>query len=180
MHSSRQQTVPAVIWLTGLSASGKTTIAGWISDLFKTHHIVPVLLDGDEIRQVMQTTGFDEQSRRKHNLNVGKLAALLEGQGHVVIVSMIAPYRDVRNAVRAMCSRFMEVYIATDLATCIQRDPKGLYKKALAGEIKEFTGVSAIYEAPFDPELSIDTCSWDAQACAQQIFNVYKGVPALF
>jgi adenylyl-sulfate kinase len=174
MHFDRQLFKPAVIWLTGLSGSGKTTIACSLADIFRIHHIMPVLLDGDEIRQAMQVQGYGESARRKHNLHVGYLSALLEKQGHVVIVSLISPYADVRHAIQLMCSNFIEVHIATELATCIQRDPKGLYKKAIAGEIKDFTGVSAPYEAPVKPEVRIDTEGRAVEDCSKAIFEYYR------
>ena len=101
---------PAVIFLTGLSGSGKTTIAKALMKKLQQKGIVPVLLDGDEIRNVIKQTGFDEQSRKNHNLNVGYMASLLESQGNFVIVSLISPYEDTRNTIRGMCKNFKEVY----------------------------------------------------------------------
>jgi adenylylsulfate kinase len=160
------KTKPAVIFLTGLSGSGKTTIAK-----YKQKGVTPILLDGDEIRKVIHQTGFDEESRKKHNLNVGYMASLLEGQGKVVIVSLISPYADVRNEIRAMCKKFIEVYVCTDINTCIERDPKGLYAKALAGEIKDFTGISAPYYPPEKPEVLIDTGKLSVDQCTDIIFK---------
>lgn len=165
------KTRPAVIFLTGLSGSGKTTIAKALVEKYKKKGIVPVLLDGDEIRKVIHQTGFDEDSRKKHNLNVGYMASLLESQGNVVIVSLISPYIDTRNEIRAMCKKFIEVYVSTDINVCIQRDPKGLYAKAIAGEIKDFTGISAPYHAPENPELLLDTNVLSVAACTGKIFK---------
>lgn len=165
------KTKPAVIFLTGLSGSGKTTIAKALVEKYKTKGVVPVLLDGDEIRKVIHQTGFDEESRKKHNLNVGYMASLLESQGTVVIVSLISPYKDTRNEIRAMCKKFIEVYVSTDISVCIQRDPKGLYAKALAGEIKDFTGISAPYYAPDNPEVLLDTAELSIIACTNKIFK---------
>lgn len=148
---------PAVIWLTGLSGSGKTTIANELKRRLKDIACRPVILDGDEIRKITGQQSFDELSRKQHNLNVGLMASLFEKQGHLVIVSLISPYADIRNQVRSMCSNFIEVYLSTSLQVCIERDPKGLYRKALSGEIKDFTGISAPYFAPLSPELEIDT-----------------------
>ena len=103
------KTKPVVIFLTGLSGSGKTTIAKALVEKYKNKGVVPVLLDGDEIRKVIHQTGFDEESRKKHNLNVGYMASLLESQGNVVIVSLISPYIDTRNEIRNMCKNFIEV-----------------------------------------------------------------------
>jgi adenylyl-sulfate kinase len=165
------KTKPAVVFLTGLSGSGKTTIAKALVEKYKKKGVVPVLLDGDEIRKVIHQTGFDEESRKKHNLNVGYMASLLESQGNVVIVSLISPYMDTRNEIRAMCNKFIEVYVCTDIEVCKQRDPKGLYAKAIAGEIKDFTGISAPYYAPENPEVLLDTAVSSITACADKIFK---------
>lgn len=160
---------PAVVFLTGLSGAGKTTIARTLVDQLRNTGIQPVLLDGDEIRAAFQLERFDEASRKKHNLNVGAMAALLESQGHLVIVSLIAPYDDIRNQIRNSCRRFIEVYVATALTLCMERDPKGLYQKALRGEIKEFTGISAPYQPPANPELVLDTADLSPAECAGKI-----------
>ncbi len=164
-------TKPAVIFLTGLSGSGKTTIAKALVEKYKKKGVVPVLLDGDEIRKVIHQTGFDEESRKKHNLNVGYMASLLESQGKVVIVSLISPYKDIRNEIRAMCKKFVEVYVCTDIQVCMERDPKGLYAKAIAGEIKDFTGISAPYYAPENPEVLIDAGVLSVVHCTDKIFK---------
>jgi adenylylsulfate kinase len=163
---------PCVIFLTGLSASGKTTIAKALIEKYKTKGVAPVLLDGDEIRKVIHQNGFDEASRKKHNLNVGFMASLLESQHKVVIVSLISPYADIRNEIRGMCKKFIEVYVATDIEVCKQRDPKGLYAKAIAGEIKDFTGISAPYYAPENAEVILDTHTTSLQNCVTKIFKL--------
>ena len=165
------KTNPAVIFLTGLSGSGKTTIAKALVEKYKKKGVVPVLLDGDEIRKVIHQTGFDEESRKKHNLNVGYMASLLESQGNVVIVSLISPYIDIRNEIRTMCNKFVEVHVSTDIKICIERDPKGLYAKAIAGEIKDFTGISAPYYPPQNPEVFIDTGVLSIATCTDKIFK---------
>ncbi len=162
----------AVIWLTGLSASGKTTIAKSLQIALQMRGIEPVMLDGDEIRAVMQLRGFDEQSRKIHNHYVGYMASIFEKRGHTVIVSLISPYADIRNQIRSICQHFIEVYVCTPLETCIERDPKGLYQKALAGEIQEFTGVSAPYEAPTQPDLSLDTAATHLDDCTEQLLQL--------
>ena len=165
---------PAVVFLTGLSGSGKTTIARKVIEKLKKKGLVPVLLDGDEIRNAIKLTGFDEESRKRHNLNVGYMAKILESQGKIVIVSLISPYDDIRNQVRAMCTKFIEVHVATDIKVCMERDPKGMYKKAVSGEIKDFTGISAPYYPPQNPELVLDTASMSADECAVKIINELK------
>lgn len=148
---------PCVIFLTGLSGAGKTTIAKALAKTIKDQQVLPVLLDGDEVRSAIQLTAFDEVARKQHNRSVGALAALLEKQGHIVIVALIAPYREIRNQIRKNCRRFFEVYVSTGIDVCIERDAKGLYKKALAGELKDFTGVSAPYEPPLTANIVTDT-----------------------
>lgn len=165
---------PAVVFLTGLSGSGKTTIARSVIEKLKKKGINPILLDGDEIRNAIKLTGFDEESRKRHNLNVGYMAKLLEAQGKIVIVSLISPYDDIRNQIREMCHKFIEVHVATDIKVCMERDPKGMYKKAIAGEIKDFTGISAPYYPPQNPELVIDTALMSPGECATKIINELK------
>jgi adenylylsulfate kinase len=162
---------PAVVFLTGLSGSGKTTIAKKVIEKLRKKGLAPVLLDGDEIRDAIKLTGFDEESRKRHNLNVGYMAKILESQGKIVIVSLISPYDDIRNQIRGMCNKFIEVYVATDIKVCMERDPKGFYQKAISGEIKDFTGISAPYYPPQKPELLLDTASMNAEACAVKIID---------
>lgn len=165
---------PAVVFLTGLSGAGKTTIAKAVIEKLKKKGVDTILLDGDDIRNAIHLTGFDEESRKKHNLNVGYMAKLMEAQGKIVIVSLISPYEDIRNHVRAMCGKFIEVHVATDIKVCMERDPKGLYKKAIAGELKEFTGISAPYFPPANPELVLDTALMSAEECAIKIIKQLK------
>jgi adenylylsulfate kinase len=165
---------PAVVFLYGLSGSGKTTIAKKAIEKLKKKGLTPVLLDGDEIRNAIKLTGFDEDSRKRHNLNVGYMAKLLEAQDKIVIVSLISPYDDIRNQIRSMCSKFIEVHVATDIKVCMERDPKGMYKKAISGEIKDFTGISAPYYPPQNPELVLDTAAMSAEECAVKIINELK------
>jgi len=165
---------PAVVFLTGLSGSGKTTIAGELIHRLKRKGVTPILLDGDEIRNAIRLTGFDEDSRKKHNLNVGYMASLLEKQGKIVIVSLISPYDDIRQQIRRMCGRFIEVYVATDLKTCMERDTKGLYAKAIQGEITDFTGISAPYFPPQNPELVLDTTVISPEESSIRIINFLR------
>lgn len=140
---------------------------------FKAKAVVPVMLDGDEIRHAIHQTGYDRESRRKHNLNVGFIASLFEKQGNVVIVALISPYDDVRNEIRAMCGNFVEVYVSTDLQVCIDRDAKGLYKRALAGELENFTGISGEYFPPLNPEVIVDTSTMSIKECTVKVFDFY-------
>jgi adenylylsulfate kinase len=164
---------PTVIWLTGLSAAGKTTIAVKLLELFNDIHIRPEFLDGDEIRKLTGEYGFDEASRIRHNLRVGQMAANFEKEGKIVVVALISPFAEIRNEIRNICNDFIEVYVATSLELCIERDPKGLYKKALAGEIQHFTGISSPYEAPLNPEIILNTKFQTAEESARLIYDFY-------
>ncbi len=146
-----------ILWLTGYSGAGKTTIANNIISSLRERSCNPVLLDGDVMRAILKQQGFDECSRKEYNLLIGRIASLIEAHNHFVIVALISPYREIRDAIRQQCKQFVEVHVAADLETCIARDPKGLYKKALSGEIENFTGISAPYEKPLQPEIVLNT-----------------------
>lgn len=160
-----------VIWLTGLSGAGKTTIAKALTKQLISQNINPILLDGDELRSLFQRNGFDEASRKQHNLEVGQMAAFFEKQGHIVIVSLISPYADIRDKIRNICHKFVEIHVATSLNKCIERDTKGLYKKAMAGELKEFTGISSPYQPPTMPEIVLDTEILSIEECVKLILE---------
>ena len=172
--TSRRKVKSGVIWLTGLSGSGKTTIANNLAGHLRKRSFNPVVLDGDEIRDLFKINGFGEEARKTHNLNIGCMASLLEKQGNIVIVSLISPYGDIRDAVRKKCANFIEVHVATSLDICIKRDPKGLYAKALAGQIKDFTGISAPYYPPVKPEVTVDTSKMSVDDCSKLILTVLK------
>lgn len=146
------------VWFTGLPSAGKTTLAELLADeLTKRGHEVEVL-DGDAIRrQLSKGLGFTKEDRDENIRRVGFICRLLTRHGTVAIAAAISPYRAVRDEVRAGIGSFVEVYVQASLQTCIRRDVKGLYKKALAGEIKGFTGVDDPYEPPVSPELTVET-----------------------
>jgi adenylyl-sulfate kinase len=146
-----------VLWLTGLSGAGKSTIANNIAARLHQKCDHPVILDGDVMRTIFKQYSFDEQSRKEYNLFIGKLASILEQNNRFVVVALISPYREIRSEIKKLCKRFIEVHVSTDIETCKSRDPKGLYKKALAGEIDNFTGITAPYEIPLQPELVLNT-----------------------
>lgn len=159
---------PSVIWLTGLPCAGKTTIAYALSDKLKLVGVKTIILDGDEIRDFFKI-GFDKESRIAHNIDVGKLASLFEKQGFIVIVSLVSPYKEARDESRKMSRRFFEVYVSASVDVCKGRDVKGMYAKAIAGEIKGFTGIDAPYEAPISPELVLDTSKLAVAKCVKKI-----------
>ena len=146
-----------VIWITGLSAAGKTTIATALSEKLITLGHRVEHLDGDLVRKMFPGTGFTREERDRHIKRIGYLAAMLEKHEVSVVASFISPYREARTFVRSQCSNFIEVYVSTPLEECEKRDPKGLYKKARKGEILNFTGISDPYEPPENAEIEIDT-----------------------
>jgi adenylylsulfate kinase len=148
---------PAVLWFTGLSGSGKSTIAEKVVAELRKLGADVEYLDGDMMRGIFPNTGFTKDARNEHVRRVGYLAGMLEKHGVIVVASFISPYREGRMVVRKLCRNFVEIHVSTPLAECERRDPKGLYRKARRGEIGNFTGISDPYEPPKNPELTIDT-----------------------
>lgn len=160
-----------ILWFTGLSGSGKSTLAVRLEEaLFRSGKQVFVL-DGDNVRHgLCADLGFSPDDRQENIRRVGELAQILAHAGFIVVTAFISPYRADRDGVRARAGDlFHEIHVAADLDVCEQRDPKGLYKKARTGEIPEFTGVSAPYEAPHAPELVIDTANQEVDACVERL-----------
>lgn len=166
----------SILWFTGLSGSGKTTIAKQIAEKLKQEGQSVMLLDGDEIRDIFKNNGFDKESRLRHINDVAKMAAYLQRQGIIPIVSLISPYEESRENAKKLTTDFTEIYISTPLEECEKRDVKGLYKKARAGEIKDFTGVheTAPYEAPKKPDLNVDTTNHTIDFCVEKVLNHIK------
>jgi adenylyl-sulfate kinase len=150
-----------VLWFTGLSASGKTTIANIIEPELERRGFVVDHLDGDIVRtHLSRGLGFSKEDRDTNIARIGWVASRLARAGAAVVVSAISPYEEARRHARGLVEQhvpIVEVHVATPLEECVRRDPKGLYAAALAGEIDDFTGVSAPYEAPVEPELRLDT-----------------------
>lgn len=167
----RKTLTPKVIWLTGLSGAGKTTIARILGQRLRAMGARVEELDGDTIRDIFPQTGFSREERDQHVKRVGYLASRLEKQGVFVVASLISPYRDSREFVRGLCDQFVEVHVATSLEECQKRDPKGLYKKASQGELRCFTGIDDPYESPLSPEIKIDTQSRSPESCATEIMQ---------
>src|SRR6185369_12910475 len=149
-----------IVWLTGLSGSGKSTIAVALEKRLWDQGVRAFILDGDNIRHGLnKNLGFSPADRTENIRRIGEVAKLFTEAGVVVATAFISPYRADRDQVRKIMKEgdFIEVFVQAPLDVCEQRDPKGLYKKARAGEIKEFTGISAPYEAPEDPEITVHT-----------------------
>ena len=146
-----------VLWLTGLPASGKTALANRMFEYLSGKTLKVERLDGDTLRALFPDTGFTKEERIKHVRRAGELAAKHEKEGAIVIASLISPYRETRSYVRSICSQFVEIYVKASLETCEKRDPKGLYKMARAGQIKNFTGIDDPYEPPESPDSVIPT-----------------------
>lgn len=168
---------PAVVWLTGLSGAGKSTIATPLVAELKARGAAVELLDGDAIRDIFPSTGFTRPDRDAHIKRVGFLASRLEAHGVIVVASLVSPYRDSRAFVRGLCQRFVEVHIATSFEECERRDPKGLYRKARAGQIANFTGLDDPYEAPEAPEIAIDTTALSPDQAAARIVAYLEAAP---
>ncbi len=168
----RKTRAPAVIWFTGLSGSGKSTIAVWVAQALEREGHKVERLDGDTIRDIFPATGFTRPERDQHIRRVGYLASRLEKNGVFVVASLVSPYQDSRDFVRGLCDRFLEVYVATPLEECERRDVKGLYAKARRGEIANFTGIDDPYEQPSAPELTVDTSGLSVEQAGRQILEL--------
>ncbi len=160
----------ATLWLTGLSASGKSTIASALEQVLVQRKVPAYRLDGDNIRfGLNKNLGFSAEDRAENIRRIGEVAKLIADSGQIAITSFISPYTRDRDAARALHEEagltFLEVFVDTPLEVCEARDPKGLYKKARAGEIKGFTGVDDPYEAPPKADLVLDTTKQDLEAC---------------
>jgi adenylyl-sulfate kinase len=174
--SLKDQYRPLTIWLTGLSASGKTTIALALKDIFDQQGCVSNILDGDLLRKGLnEDLGFSEKDRNENVRRAAHVAKLFNEAGSICIVAFISPYKAYRQMAKEIIGtvNFLEIYISTPLKNCEQRDPKGLYKKARAGDIKEFTGINAPYEPPDEPALSIDTTDQSIETSTKMVLESY-------
>ncbi len=168
---------PCILWFTGLSGSGKSTIAGAVEQkLFEQGHHT-YLLDGDNVRHGLnKDLAFSDSDRIENIRRIGELSKLMIDAGLLVMTAFISPFKVDRRSVRGLVQdhEFIEVYMNTPIDECERRDPKGLYKKARKGEIKNFTGVDSAYEIPEAPEVLINTVSLSIEECADQVINYLK------
>ncbi len=162
------------IWLTGLSGSGKSTIAVELEHALIENRHQAYILDGDNIRHGLnKNLGFSPEDRTENIRRIGEVAKLFTDAGIITIAAFISPYREDRDAVRKLLNdgEFIEVYVECPLDVCEERDTKGLYKKARAGEVKDFTGISAPYEEPLNPELTIDSSKLTVEESTRAVLN---------
>jgi adenylyl-sulfate kinase len=171
-----------VIWLTGLSGAGKSTIAELVGRELEASGAAVEYLDGDVVRtHLSKGLGFSKEDRDTNIERIGWVASRLARHGATVVVSAISPYAEARGRARELVEEFapfVEVHVATSVEECARRDVKGLYDKAFRGELDGFTGVSDPYEEPVSPELRIDTEGRTPEACAREILDYVAGVPA--
>lgn len=168
-HSS----IGFVVWLTGLSGSGKSTLAEMLKDELLRRAYRVEILDGDDVRQRLSPgLGFTKTDRDAHIRRVGYVSQLLGRNGVIAIAAVISPFQSLRDEVRANCSgRFVEIYLKCSIEVLIQRDVKGLYRKALRGEILNFTGISDPYEEPAHPDLVLQTDQNEQGECVAEILS---------
>ena len=160
------------IWFTGLPCSGKSTLADLLKPELERRGRTVDVLDGDVVRtHLTKGLGFSKEDRDENIRRIGFVCKLISRHGGIAIAAAISPYREIRDEVRKTIENFVEVYVDTPLEECIRRDVKGMYKKAMAGEMKDFTGVSAPYEAPLKPELTIHTAKETAEESAARILH---------
>jgi adenylylsulfate kinase len=161
-----------VIWLTGLPCSGKTTIAVELENHLQNIGIHATRLDGDVVRTtISKDLGFSKEDRDRNIERIAYVAELLARNGVHVIVSFVSPYRRMRDFARSICPYFHEVYVKCDINECVKRDVKGMYKLALEGKIKDFTGIDDPYEEPMNPDLVLETDKHTIDICLKKSIN---------
>lgn len=171
---AKRDQLPAILWFTGLSGSGKSTIANALEVELLKRGAYSYLLDGDNVRHgLCKDLGFTDADRVENIRRIGEVAKLFVDAGLIVLTAFISPFRADRDMVRELVpeGRFIEIFVDTDLATCEERDPKGLYKKARAGIIPHFTGIDSPYEAPEKPELTLKTAEGAPDVMAAKVIE---------
>jgi adenylylsulfate kinase len=164
----------AILWFTGLSGAGKSTLANAVNTALFERGLSVYVLDGDNVRHgLCKDLGFSDSDREENIRRIGEVAKLFLDAGVIVLTAFVSPFRADRDKARGLviAGDFIEIHCAADLSVCEERDTKGLYAKARAGEIKEFTGISSPYEAPEHPELSINTGDVSLESCVDQVIH---------
>ncbi|MEC9412960.1 MAG: adenylyl-sulfate kinase [Pseudomonadota bacterium] len=176
-RSKQKKQKPCILWFTGLSGAGKSTVADAVEQkLFELGHHT-YLLDGDNVRHGLnKDLGFSNADRVENIRRIGEMAKLFADAGLIVMSAFISPFRSDRQMVRDLVEEkeFVEVYISTPLSTCEKRDPKGLYKKARSGQIKNFTGIDSDYEVPHHPEVTLNTAELNVNECVDRVISYLK------
>ncbi|WP_333913741.1 adenylyl-sulfate kinase [Vibrio coralliirubri] len=173
-RSVQKQQTPVVLWFTGLSGSGKSTVANAVESKLLNLGKHSYLLDGDNVRHGLnKDLGFSDTDRVENIRRISEVAKLFVDSGTIVLTAFISPFITDREQARALLlpGQFLEVFIDTPLSVCEQRDPKGLYKKARAGEIKHFTGIDSTYETPLNADIHVETEGHSIEACAEAVVN---------
>ena len=170
----RNQHKSRVIWFTGLSGSGKSTVANATEKVLHDMGLQTYILDGDNVRMGLnKDLGFSHEDRTENIRRITEVANLFADSGVIILTAFISPYREDRDSAREIIGNedFIEVFVSADLSVCEERDTNGLYKKARAGEIKGFTGIDAPYEVPLNAELIVETDKNEIEACAQIVIE---------
>ncbi len=173
-RSSNRGHESVILWFTGLSGSGKSTLANAVNAALFERGIATYVLDGDNIRHgLCKDLGFSDSDRKENIRRIGEVAKLFLDAGVIVLTAFVSPFRDDRAQARSLVAKkdFLEIYCAAELSVCEKRDVKGLYAKARAGEIKDFTGISSPYEEPKSPELIINTGVEDLDKCVKTVLE---------
>ena len=171
-----------ILWFTGLSGSGKSTLANAVNISLFNRGVASYVLDGDNVRHgLCADLGFSNSDREENIRRIGEVAKLFLDAGVIVLTAFVSPFRADRSKARSLVGNqdFLEIHCAAELKICEARDPKGLYKKARTGEIKEFTGISSPYEEPLNPEIKLDTECNDLEKCVEIILNKLIKVGAI-
>ena len=163
-----------VLWFTGLSGSGKSTIATRVHQELVRRGVEVEYIDGDALREVFPNTGFTRAERDEHLRRTGYMASRLAAHGVTVVASFVSPYRETREFVRRICPTFAEIYVATPLEECERRDVKGLYARARRGELRNFTGIDDPYEPPDRAELTLDTRALSVEQSVAKVLELFE------
>lgn len=178
MRCKMKNQKPCLLWFTGLSGAGKSTVAGALEKRLHSLKLHTYLLDGDNVRHGLnKDLGFTNEDRMENIRRIGEMSKLFVDAGIITISAFISPFASDRQMVRDLLEKdeFLEVYISTPLEVCEQRDPKGLYKKARSGEIKLFSGIDSPYEAPVSPDIEIDTSKQPLEKSVDKLLEFLEG-----